>query len=910
MDLGRPEQAVAVGVLVGVGRHEVAARRVSGLDALREAPQPEDDRIAQRVGLQDPAANAEGRRVEVDLERLTVDDVGRGRDLHALVAHGPEVLELRAGIDHARGQTAAATGRQRHGDQRVVRHLVVIGERQGGATAREFRVQPQLGLVGPLGLQFDITEATRRHPRDVGARQRDRCEDVVVQRVERTGVEPRGADRTPQPQRIEPAEAREEGLLRHDPRGGELRVQDVPERPAERRVVVAAQGPGHEEPVLPPEPLLGEAADRHELLRRFTVRGWQHAHVQGAGGRPLRAGLAGPQDAVKQVVEVLEARRGAGRQRRRQIERRRGPDVRRPEVDLERVRGATAERCVRIEGQRDRPGHEALLVVSVREVDPDRGLRLQEGERAIVPVQAPREAVDLLKRTDREALRRRQESVAVAPVGTVGRSQIAAREHPEHVVVVLRQAQVPGRVQGFRLEVQVRARLLVEARQQVHRTLLVDRVHPLLSRVVPRHVVGGLLGPAGRRQVEGGVVPRLEGTEHHDRVERAQPRDVAMPGRRGRQGGSRERARRVEGGQGGIVRRVRPDVVDEPALRAEVPPRGPRLPPLGLQLDHAVGRVGAVQHAGRRAAHDLHRLEILGVEVVETGGRLASHPHRRRGGAVLDANPIDDQDRLVGECDAVRSADPDAGPAAGGTAARQHLDSRGARVEQVGQRVGRRLLHHFGGVEFLHRVPLLATALLAGGRHDDLLERHHRRREVDLHRRGLAGAYRHGFDGGAVPDQADPDLQLARGEVGEMELPFDVAEGAGRGPGNEDLRADERALGGRVQHAPADRSCGQLRCPDADARAQQQRGHGPQADGSHGRSVDGREIAHRCPQSERSLRRGRAAGEVALVVYGLLTRVSPDGRTSEHTRRRRNGGCLVSDNADWTTSQEGLGPGA
>ena len=108
LDLRRPEQAVPVGVLVGIRHHEVAAWRVSGLDALREAPQPEDDRIAERVGLQDPAAHAEGRRVEVDLERLTVHDVCRGRDLHALVAHGPEVLELRAGIDHARGQTAAA----------------------------------------------------------------------------------------------------------------------------------------------------------------------------------------------------------------------------------------------------------------------------------------------------------------------------------------------------------------------------------------------------------------------------------------------------------------------------------------------------------------------------------------------------------------------------------------------------------------------------------------------------------------------------------------------------------------------------------------------------------------------------------------------------------------------------------
>ena len=525
-------------------------------------------------------------------------------------------------------------------------------------------------------------------------------------------------------------------------------------------------------------------------------------------------------------------------------------------------------------------------------------------------MQAPREAVDLLDCADREALRRRQESVAVAAVGAVGRSQIAAREHAEHVVVVFRQAQVPGRVQGLRLEIQVRARLLVEARQQVHRTLLVDRVHPLLSRVVPRHVVGGLLGPAGRRQVEGGVVPRLERTEHHDRVERAQPRDVAMPGRRGRQGGSRERARGVERGQGGIVRRVRPDVVDDPALRAEVPPRRPRLPPLGLQLDHTVGRVGAVQHAGRRTAHDLHRLEILGVEVVQTGGHLAAHPHRRRRGAVLDANPIDDQDRLVGECDAVRSADPDAGPAARRATARQHFDPRGPRVEQIGQRVGRGLLHQLRRVEFRDCIPLLAAALLAGGRYDDLLERHRRGRELDLRRRRLSGAHRHGLGGGAVPDQAGADLQLACGEVGETELPFDVAEHAVRGTGDEDLRADERPLGGRVQHAPADRSCALLRRPDPEAGAQQQRGHGPQADGSNSRCVDGREIAHRCPPRRESLRRGRAAGEVALVVYGLLTRVSPDGRTSEHTRRRHNRGCFVSDNADWTSSQEGPAPGA
>src|SRR6266566_3960998 len=74
--------------------------------------------------------------------------------------------------------------------------------------------------------------------------------------------------------------------------------------------------------------------------------------------------------------------------------------------------------------------------------------------------------------------------------------------------------------------------------------------------------------------------------------------------------------------------------------------------------------------------------------------------------------------------------------------------------------------------------------------------------------------------------------------------------------------------------------------------------------GSRTALVDEREITHRCPPSVSCLRRGSAAGEVALVVYRLLTRVSPDGRTSEHTRRRHDGGYRVSHNADSRTSQE------
>src|SRR5690606_39374319 len=61
---------------------------------------------------------------------------------------------------------------------------------------------------------------------------------------------------------------------------------------------------------------------------------------------------------------------------------------------------------------------------------------------------------------------------------------------------------------------------------------------------------------------------------------------------------------------------------DRRVLRVERPLRPPRDATLGGDDDHAVGRVGAVEGRSRRAAHDLDRLDLVRVDVVD--------PRRRR----------------------------------------------------------------------------------------------------------------------------------------------------------------------------------------------------------------------------------------------------------------------------------------
>ena len=139
---------------------------------------------------------------------------------------------------------------------------------------------------------------------------------------------------------------------------------------------------------------------------------------------------------------------------------------------------------------------------------------------------------------------------------------------------------------------------------------------------------------------------------------------------------------------------------------------------LGRDDNHAVRRVGAVQGGRRGTAHDLDVLDLLGIEVAHAAGEGTAHAHRRRTRRALDANAVDEVDRVVRQRHRARAANADAHARAGLRGA-EDGHARGAIAEQVtdagdGERlreVGRR--HLRDGVADFH-TPLVT----GGGRHD------------------------------------------------------------------------------------------------------------------------------------------------------------------------------------------------
>src|SRR5206468_11408577 len=84
-----------------------------------------------------------------------------------------------------------------------------------------------------------------------------------------------------------------------------------------------------------------------------------------------------------------------------------------------------------------------------------------------------------------------------------------------------------------------------------------------------------------------------------------------------------------------------------------------------LQLNHAVGGIGAIHYVRRRSAGDLHALEIARIDVVETGWGLSSHTDGDGAGAVLDTNPVHIDDGLIGKRKTVGAPDTNARPGSG-----------------------------------------------------------------------------------------------------------------------------------------------------------------------------------------------------------------------------------------------------
>src|SRR4029077_2769194 len=91
--LGPRYEAIAVGVAVGVGHHEVAAGWVSSLEPLRESAQAEDDRRDALAEVDHTVLVAPGRGRDAPRDVRPVHHLRRREDLDPLVAHAADVLE-------------------------------------------------------------------------------------------------------------------------------------------------------------------------------------------------------------------------------------------------------------------------------------------------------------------------------------------------------------------------------------------------------------------------------------------------------------------------------------------------------------------------------------------------------------------------------------------------------------------------------------------------------------------------------------------------------------------------------------------------------------------------------------------------------------------------------------------------
>ena len=651
------------------------------------------------------------------------------------------------------------------------------------ASREEVRVEPGFDLAGALGLQAVVADASDRDAPYVGAIQRHGGRRGKHVRVERPWCPTRLPPRGPEPQRPEPAGAREERLLRDHPRAGELRVVRPTEPVAERRVVVVPERCGEEQPVVDGDALLGEFPQGHRW-QRDVVDGRKHHTRKAASAGDLHA--SGCEHLIGHVLVELHPRRRVGGDVRRETERSRGGGIRRVGKGLRAILYRVALELRRAQG--NDVGRRQHIVALVGDVVAPCAVHRQEAPRTEIERGPTREPLDALAGEHLGRLRRRQEAVPTVLKRSLGVlrvpsrcngvkriSEQSTRQDALVVVVVLRQVDVARGVTGGDRQIHQPTDLVMQVRPQAGFLEVVRFVHAFLAFKVAGDVKCGDVAPPQRTHAVVLTHALTKRRVLHQRVEAVDLHDGARTS-----GHRRQAARRAVGALREVVRRVVRDVVERSPFGVGRPLRGSRASLLGAILDHAVGRVGSVEHGGRRTLDDLDGRDVLRVDVVDARRRLAPREVVEAAGlrGVVHPDPVQHDDRLVRERQAGGTADADARAAAGCAAALHHLHARDARIEEVGG-VGRgRQLGDLGRIDRGHVVPQLALLLfLPRGRYDDHVERHRRGREREIERRRLPRGHRDRLRRRREPDESDLHLVRAGRHVGNA-VPS-LAAGAG-----------------------------------------------------------------------------------------------------------------------------------
>src|SRR5207249_4786229 len=163
-------------------------------------------------------------------------------------------------------------------------------------------------------------------------------------------------------------------------------------------------------------------------------------------------------------------------------------------------------------------------------------------------------------------------------------------------------------------------------------------------------------------------------------------------------------------------------VLDDPRLGERGEPGGPGRAALRLDDDHAVRRGRTVQGRSGRTLHDIVRLDLVGVDVVDPARVRAADADARGVVGALHPDTVDHVDRLVVERQAARA--PDAHPRTGARdVSREHLDARHPRTQQVVHVGNRARLHEAVGPNGRDGVRTLLPRLVARDRGHHSVER-------------------------------------------------------------------------------------------------------------------------------------------------------------------------------------------
>ena len=671
----------------------------------------------------------------------------------------------------------------------------------------------------------------------------------VPQRIRGPRLDARGAERPSHPRAVQPGPPRKERLVRNDPRHAELRVVHGVEVLTEGAVLIGAQASGDEQAALEPELLLHERAERDRLVGRFIGLGGRPGGDRRAPGRQV---LRVRPVAVEHVLDVLDAGRGARRERRAQHERRGGICVRRvvekhgPVVGLEPRNGTRADRRALVAPAQ-------VGIHPVREVDPTDHADPQPALGPPVRRAAPDEAVDVLIHSLREELIRCVQAVAEQR-HVVWREQVPLESRPaepvgqeaDRVVVGLRQPLRAGDESGLHREVDLRREVRlhvgahVRAAARVGPVLLVGhRVdlpcsdeaapgevrhpqHPPLILPLPGHEVASDIGPAGYLQSILLPVPRAQrrGVGILEQVERGDAVLLAVLWVGSGANGLREKtlstiARRGSSGPRAVGDRIVVVVLDNPRLGEHVEPGRSRRAALRLDDDHPVRRGRTVQGRSGRTLHDIVRLDLVGVDVVDPARVRAADADARGVVGALHPDTVDHIDRLVVERQAARA--PDAHPRTGaGDVSREHLDARHPRAQQVVHVGNRARLHEAVGPDGRDGVGSLLSCLVARDRGHHGVECIRRELEREVGGRSFARGDSQAASRRGIADERRPHGYGAGGNVAERVAPLGVARRHERRSLDGDAGARERMAGRLVGYLAGDAALlGAGGCSDA-----------------------------------------------------------------------------------------------